>query len=252
MWLAREEEAFGRTLEQGTRLLYEHHRARQGRGLEGIGAEEAFQLHDTFGFPFELTAELAAEQDMGVDAAGLRARDGGAARRARGPRAAASWRATAAARRSRRSPSAPASRPSSRATRRPSRRRRSARSPSRTGACWSSSSSRPFYATGGGQVADVGEIAVRGRRLHGARVDVIRLGDDQALVLEPVRRRAARGRAGRRERRPRPPAARPRPTTPRRTCCTPRCASASAATSARPAPTSAPTSCASTSPTARR
>src|SRR5215212_840310 len=56
-----------RAVEQGTRLLYEHIARAKDRGLEGIGAEEAFQLHDTYGFPFELTAELAAEQGMGVD-----------------------------------------------------------------------------------------------------------------------------------------------------------------------------------------
>src|SRR3954453_23614150 len=71
MWLGREEEQFSRTLEQGTRLLGEHIERARERGLEGIGAEEAFQLHDTYGFPFELTAELAAEQDMGVDEAGF-------------------------------------------------------------------------------------------------------------------------------------------------------------------------------------
>ena len=46
--------------------------------------------------------------------------------------------------------------------------------------------------------------------------------------------------------------ARPPATTPRRTCCTPRCARASARTCARPAPTSVRTSCASTSRTASR
>ena len=59
-------------------------------------------------------------------------------------------------------------------------------------------------------------------------VDVVRLGDDQALVLEPSSGRAARGRARGRARRPRARAARPSATTPPRTCCTRRCASASA------------------------
>ena len=60
-WVAAEEEGFGRTLEQGTRLLDELiERAR----AEGIGADDAFRLHDTFGFPFELTRELAAEHGV--------------------------------------------------------------------------------------------------------------------------------------------------------------------------------------------
>src|SRR5215210_2314399 len=68
MWLRKEEEAFNRTLEQGMRLLDDViARARDG-GAEGIGAEQAFLLHDTYGFPFDLTLELAAEQGLGVDA----------------------------------------------------------------------------------------------------------------------------------------------------------------------------------------
>ena len=55
MWLAREEEAFGQTLEQGTRILDEHIARAKAAGDEGIGAAEAFQLHDTYGFPFDLT-----------------------------------------------------------------------------------------------------------------------------------------------------------------------------------------------------
>ena len=71
MWVAREEEAFGQTLEQGTRILQDHIDRAKAAGDEGIGAAEAFQLHDTYGFPFDLTLELTAEQGLGVDAAGF-------------------------------------------------------------------------------------------------------------------------------------------------------------------------------------
>src|SRR3978361_552901 len=39
------------------------------RGREGgaVAATDAFRLHDTFGFPFELTKELLAEEGLGVD-----------------------------------------------------------------------------------------------------------------------------------------------------------------------------------------
>jgi alanyl-tRNA synthetase len=73
MWLASEEEGFGRTLEQGTRLLDELiARAKEG-GAEGIAAQDAFTLHDTYGFPFDLTRELVAEHDLGVDPEGFEA-----------------------------------------------------------------------------------------------------------------------------------------------------------------------------------
>src|SRR5215213_4500856 len=53
-WTRAEEEGFGRTLEQGTRLLDEI--------LAGgeLAAADAFRLHDTYGFPIELTREVAA------------------------------------------------------------------------------------------------------------------------------------------------------------------------------------------------
>ena len=38
-----------------------------------IEAADAFKLHDTYGFPFELTAEIAAEHGVTVDEPGLRA-----------------------------------------------------------------------------------------------------------------------------------------------------------------------------------
>ncbi|HMJ02889.1 MAG TPA: alanine--tRNA ligase [Conexibacter sp.] len=86
-WLRAEEEGFGRTLEQGTKLLDELiARARQ-EGEEGLGADDVFQLHDTYGFPIDITREVAAEHDLGVDEPGFerlmeeqraRARAGGA------------------------------------------------------------------------------------------------------------------------------------------------------------------------------
>ena len=38
-----------------------------------IDAEDAFKLHDTFGFPLELTKELAAERGLEVDEEGFKA-----------------------------------------------------------------------------------------------------------------------------------------------------------------------------------
>ena len=71
MWLRTEEEAFGRTLEQGMRLLDDVIARAREAGDEGIGADQAFLLHDTYGFPFDLTLELAAEQGLGVDEQGF-------------------------------------------------------------------------------------------------------------------------------------------------------------------------------------
>ncbi|HEY7829636.1 MAG TPA: alanine--tRNA ligase [Solirubrobacteraceae bacterium] len=70
-WLSSEEEGFGRTLAQGTKLLEDLIDKARQEGQEGIAAQDAFTLHDTFGFPFELTTELAAEYGLGVDDEGF-------------------------------------------------------------------------------------------------------------------------------------------------------------------------------------
>jgi alanyl-tRNA synthetase len=70
-WLAAEEEGFGRTLEQGTRLLDALIERAREQGDEGIASEDAFRLHDTFGFPIDLTLELVAEHGLGVDEQGF-------------------------------------------------------------------------------------------------------------------------------------------------------------------------------------
>ena len=62
-----EEEAFRRTLAAGTTHL-RHRRRAQAQGVRrGAGArrgDQAFQLHDTYGFPIDLTLEMAAEQGV--------------------------------------------------------------------------------------------------------------------------------------------------------------------------------------------
>ncbi len=64
--LAHEEEGFRRTLRAGSALLEE-----QLDAGEAISGEVAFRLHDTFGFPVELTVELAKARGLGVDLAGF-------------------------------------------------------------------------------------------------------------------------------------------------------------------------------------
>jgi alanyl-tRNA synthetase len=60
--LSAEEERFGQTLARGMRLFEEI--AQQGGDIAG---EDAFRLHDTYGFPLELTQELARERGLGVN-----------------------------------------------------------------------------------------------------------------------------------------------------------------------------------------
>lgn len=62
-----EEETFLRTLAQGTTILdVAVERAKQD-GAPSIGGDTAFLLHDTFGFPIDLTMEMAEEAGVQVD-----------------------------------------------------------------------------------------------------------------------------------------------------------------------------------------
>ncbi|MQA93317.1 MAG: alanine--tRNA ligase [Streptosporangiales bacterium] len=67
-----EEESFAGTLRTGTALFdaaaEETKRASSGT----LSGDQAFQLHDTYGFPIELTLEMAAEQGLTVDEEGFR------------------------------------------------------------------------------------------------------------------------------------------------------------------------------------
>ena len=67
--LEREEARFLETLERGEKLLADVLAA----GPEQISGEQAFELYDTYGFPLELTEEIAEEHGLGVDLAGFAA-----------------------------------------------------------------------------------------------------------------------------------------------------------------------------------
>ncbi|HEY3244708.1 MAG TPA: alanine--tRNA ligase [Phycisphaerae bacterium] len=70
--LIREEElSFSRTLDRGLALFEEAVERAALRGERTITGEDAFKLHDTFGFPIDLTQVMAAEKGLEVDVAGF-------------------------------------------------------------------------------------------------------------------------------------------------------------------------------------
>ncbi|WP_293360328.1 MULTISPECIES: alanine--tRNA ligase [unclassified Microcoleus] len=71
--LAREEAQFLKTLERGEKLLEEIVNKLQQQGQNQIAGQDAFKLYDTYGFPLELTQEIAEEQGLTVDVAGFKA-----------------------------------------------------------------------------------------------------------------------------------------------------------------------------------
>ena len=66
MWLAAEEQGFGRTLARGDARLNEEIRAAKAEGRT-VSAEFVFRLYDTDGFPVEMTRELLAEAGLAVE-----------------------------------------------------------------------------------------------------------------------------------------------------------------------------------------
>ncbi|MEJ7824968.1 MAG: alanine--tRNA ligase [Solirubrobacteraceae bacterium] len=176
-WATAEEEGFGRTLEQGTKLLEEViQRSREADAAHpAIGAQDAFKLHDTFGFPFDVTRELAAEQGLGVDAEGFevlmeaqrsRARAGGrsAGRASKLPRLGLATDFTGY---------------------------ETLEQHTAVGAVLGlergemavNLAESPFYATGGGQVADSGVLESEAGVGRATVRDVGRVGDEQVLVV---------------------------------------------------------------------
>src|SRR5205823_373308 len=69
--LKTEEERFGETIENGIRILDEALAKLAAGGGKALDGATAFMLYDTFGFPLDLTADVARERGVTVDEAGF-------------------------------------------------------------------------------------------------------------------------------------------------------------------------------------
>ncbi len=184
MWLSSEEENFGRTLEQGTKLLDELIERAQESGEEGIAAEDAFLLHDTYGFPIDLTLELVADRGLGVDEQGfealmdeqrLRARTGakrgagsdGLRDRALALAGGAGFETEFVGYESTDADTTVGA------------------LEAENGRLLLKLESSPFYPTGGGQIADSGFVECFDGDCRARVEDVLRLGDDQVVAVVP-------------------------------------------------------------------
>src|ERR671936_1167209 len=179
-WVGDEEVAFGRTLDRGTQLLEQLIADAEDQGTSWIDAEDAFRLHDTYGFPYDLTKELLAEQGLSVDDEGFeelmeeqraRARMGTATAHGSEDHHGAVLSFASAA-------------PPSRFVGYEKLRAETSLLAVQgdDGRALVKLEESPFYAEGGGQVADSGEVRWEG---GSARVaDVYRIGDDQAVELD--------------------------------------------------------------------
>jgi alanyl-tRNA synthetase len=181
-WIADEEESFGRTLERGTELLERLVDEAREAETSWIAAEDAFRLHDTYGFPYDLTKELLAEQGLSVDDSGFqelmeeqraRARTGAATAHGSENRHEEVQAFAAVA-----PPTEFVGYESLRATTGVA----AAAAGEVGGRALVKLEQSPFYADGGGQVADSGLLRWNGGEAR--VVDVYRLGEDQALGVE--------------------------------------------------------------------
>jgi alanyl-tRNA synthetase len=71
--ILQEEERFLRTLASGLRIYGEFRARMSAEGCRVVSGDDAFKLHDTFGFPLDLTAVMAQEDGFTVDHAGFTA-----------------------------------------------------------------------------------------------------------------------------------------------------------------------------------
>ena len=184
-WVGDEEESFGRTLERGTELLERLIAEAKESETSWIDAPAAFELHDTYGFPYDLTKELLAEQGLSVDDGGFEELMEEQRQRSRGGSATAHGSED---RHERVLAFAGATPPTdfvgyemlSSTT-------AIAAVEGDNGRALVKLEQSPFYAEGGGQVADSGTLSWEGGEAE--VVDVYRVGEDQVLEVIPRRPR---------------------------------------------------------------
>ncbi len=168
-----EEERFSETLARGLKEFDEL------AGKDAISADEAFTLAATFGFPIELTVELAEERGQAVDVDGFRELMEEHREVSRGGGEGSTQQAAAEL---------------VGAGRRASEFVGYAKTESLTAVVEAAPADgarqllkleqSPFYAAGGGQVADEGFVRVDGEEQELAVLDVVKFGDDQVIVLD--------------------------------------------------------------------
>ncbi|HWF49698.1 MAG TPA: alanine--tRNA ligase [Solirubrobacteraceae bacterium] len=185
-WLRDEEVGFGRTLATGLKQLEEIIERAIARGAEGIAATDAFRLHDEQGFPIDLTLELAAERGLGVDEDGFERLMGEQRNRARfgsgRGRVDESVRERAVAL------AGSAGFETEFVGYETTEQETTVGAIERdNGRVLVKLLESPFYATGGGQVADTGWIECADGDCLARVDDVLRLGNDQVVAVSPER-----------------------------------------------------------------
>jgi alanyl-tRNA synthetase len=179
-WVGDEEESFGRTLERGTELLERLVAEAQEAGTSWIDATDAFKLHDTYGFPYDLTKELLAEKGLSVDDGGFEELMEEQRQRARVGAATAHGSEDRHEKVIAFAAEAPPSRFVGYETLRATTGLAAVAADD--GRALVKLEESPFYAEGGGQVADSGVLRWDGGEAR--VVDVYRVGEDQALEVE--------------------------------------------------------------------
>ncbi|MBV9003939.1 MAG: alanine--tRNA ligase, partial [Solirubrobacterales bacterium] len=183
-WLEGEEQAFGRTLEQGLKRLDELIARARGSGEEGIAAEDAFLLHDTYGFPIDLTRELLSEHDLGVDEVGFEELMDEQRERAR--RGSGRFGGTEELRERLEAFAGDAGFATDFVGYETTDRETMVGAVARDdGRVLVKLVESPFYATGGGQIADSGYVECSDGDCRARVDDVLRVGDDQVVVVVP-------------------------------------------------------------------
>jgi alanyl-tRNA synthetase len=190
-WVSAEEESFGRTLAQGLATLRLYIEQARDAGSSTVAAAEVFRLHDTSGFPHEMTRELLAEEGLSIEGdfeelmeqQRARSRAGAAADR-NSPGADGGFVDDGDTRDAASSFSAESGVHTRFTGYETERQRTTVGAVAQAdGGYLVKLAESPFYAAGGGQIADVGTIECERGDCRARVQDVFRLGDDQALAV---------------------------------------------------------------------